>query len=216
MDETLLKIRVLTRAEMTLAKANARRIAARSRLYAVALGMVLLTVVMINIAAYEYLSTLKGNAVAALLVALANAVLAMVVIFAASRIKPGPEEEMVREIRELALTELSADADGLKRNFAQISSDIERIRSGFSSVSGAFGSAHEDKRTPSEGKQRVNDGRQGQDNKRSTVRAATSIPAICIPNVLTRNIFGRQCRTTATHEYAFGLQSIMTQPMSRG
>ena len=68
MDETLLKIRVLTRAEMTLAKANARRIAARSRLYAIALGMILLTVVMINIAAYEYLSILKGEPMAALIV----------------------------------------------------------------------------------------------------------------------------------------------------
>jgi hypothetical protein len=142
MDETLLKIRVLTRAEMTLAKANARRMAARSRLYAIAMGMILLTVVMINIAAYEYLSTLKGDAMAALLVALANAILAALVIFAATRIKPGPEEEMVREIRELALSELSADADGIRQNFARISSDIERIRSGFSSVSGVLGSTH--------------------------------------------------------------------------
>ena len=142
MDETLLKLRVLTRAEMTLAKANARRMAARSRLYAIALGMVLLTVVMINIAAYEYLSTLKGEAIAALLVALANGVLAVLVIFAASRIQAGPEEEMVKEIRELALSELSADAEGVKQSFAQISADIERIRSGFSSVSGLFGSGH--------------------------------------------------------------------------
>ena len=141
MDETLLKLRVLTRAEMTLAKANARRFAARSRLYAVALVMILLTVVMINIAAYEYLSTLKGEPMAALIVAFANAVLAVLVMLVAARIKPGPEEEMVKEIRELALTELSADADGIRQNFAQISSDIERIRSGFSSVSGVLGSA---------------------------------------------------------------------------
>ena len=141
MDETLLKLRVLTRAEMTLAKANARRIAARTRLYAIALGMILLTVVMVNIAAYEYLSTLKGDAIAALIVAFANAVLAVLVIFVASRIKPGPEEEMVKEIRELALTELSADADGVKQNFTQIRSDVERIRSGLSSVSGIVDSA---------------------------------------------------------------------------
>lgn len=141
MDETLLKVRVLTRAEMTLAKANARRIAARSRLYVIALGMILLTVIMVNIAAYEYLSGIKGEPVAALLVAVANAVLAIIVIFFASRIKPGPEEEMVREIRELALTELSADAEGIREKFTQISGDVERIRSGFSSVSGALGSA---------------------------------------------------------------------------
>jgi hypothetical protein len=140
MDETLLKIRLLTRAEMTLAKANARRMAARSRLYAIAVGMILLTVIMINIAAYEYLSTFKGEATAALLVALANAILAVIVIFAASRIQAGPEEEMVKEIRELALSELSADADGIRQSFAQIGSDLERIRSGFSSVSGGLGS----------------------------------------------------------------------------
>jgi len=141
MDQTLLKLRVLTRAEMTLAKANGRRIAARSRLYAIALGMILLTVIMVNIAAYEYLAILKGEPVAALIVALANAILAVLVILVASRIKPGPEEEMVKEIRELALTELSADADDSKQSFAQIGSDIERIRSGFSSVSGVLGSA---------------------------------------------------------------------------
>jgi len=141
MDETLLKLRVLTRAEMTLAKANARRIAARSRLYAIALGMILITVVMINIAAFEYLSTQMSDAMAALTIAIVNAVLALLIIFVATRIQPGPEEEMVREIREMALTELSADADGIKQNFAQISSDINRIKSGFSSVSGLFGSS---------------------------------------------------------------------------
>ena len=141
MDETLLKLRVLTRAEMTLAKANARRVAARSRLYAVALGMILISVVMVNLAAYEYLTTLMSDAASALVVATVNAAVALLVIFVASRIKPGPEEEMVKEIRELALTELSVDADGIRKNFAKIGSDIERIRSGFSSVSTAMGSA---------------------------------------------------------------------------
>ena len=142
MDETLLKIRVLTRAEMTLAKANARRIAARSRLYAIALGILLITVVMINLAAYQYLSTQMSEAMAALVIAIVNAVLALLFIFVASRIKPGPEEEMVKEIREMALSELSADAEVVKQNFAQIGADVERIRSGFSSVSGMLGSAN--------------------------------------------------------------------------
>ena len=98
MDETLLKLRVLTRAEMTLAKANARRVAARSKLYAVALGMILITVVMINFAAYEYLTLQMSNAASALVVAAVNAAVALLVIFVASRIKPGPEEEMVKGI----------------------------------------------------------------------------------------------------------------------
>lgn len=142
MNETLLKIRILTRAEMTLAKANARRIAARSRLYTIALGILLIAVVMINIAAYKYLSTQMSEAMAALVIAIVNAICAVLFMAAASRIKPGPEEEMVKEIRELALSELSADAEVVKQSFAQVSTDIERIRSGFSSVSGILGSTH--------------------------------------------------------------------------
>ncbi len=103
MDETLLKLRVLTRAEVTLAKANARRIAARSRLYVIALGMVLITVVMFNFAAFEYISTQMSNAMAALTIAIVNGLLAMLLLYMATRIRPGPEEEMVREIRELEI-----------------------------------------------------------------------------------------------------------------
>jgi HAMP domain-containing protein len=138
MDETLMKIRILVKAETTLLKASARRAGMRGRLYAVAIGLILLTVIMVNLAAYQYLSETRSAAVAALIVAIVNAVLAVIVIVMAVRIEPGPEESMVREIRELALTELSADMNAVKEEFGQVKNDLEKVKNGVSSALGMF------------------------------------------------------------------------------
>lgn len=130
MEETILKLRILAKAETTLIKANVRRAAMRARLFAMAIGLLLLTVVMVNVAAFEFLSETMSEAAAAALMALVNGVLAVIVIVVAMRLQPGPEEAMVRDIREMALAELSADLDGVKDDFNRISSDLDTIRSG--------------------------------------------------------------------------------------
>ena len=110
----------------------------RGRLYAVAIGLFLLTVIMVNLAAYQYLSETRSAAVAALIVSFVNGVLAVIAIVMAMRIQPGPEEAMVQEIRELALTELSADMDAVKEDFTQVKKDLEKIKNGVSSAFGMF------------------------------------------------------------------------------
>jgi len=77
--------------------------------------------------------------VAAFLVAAANGVLAIGLIYAGRERPPGPEEQMVQEIREMALTELSADVDAIKQDFTQLGADVERIRSGFTALTGGGG-----------------------------------------------------------------------------
>lgn len=139
MDETLMKVRILARAEMTMARIHGQQMANRVKLYSIALGLLLLTVVMVNVGAYQFLSQTHGNTVAAFLVAAANGVLAMGVIFAGRQRPPGPEEEMVREIRDMALTELSADVDAVKQEFTQLGDDVKRIRSGFSGLTSGAG-----------------------------------------------------------------------------
>ena len=65
-----------------------------------------------------------------------NLALAVIVIIAAMRIQPGPEEEMVRDIREMALNELSADLDEVKDDFSRISEDLGKIKHGVSNAVG--------------------------------------------------------------------------------
>jgi hypothetical protein len=139
MDETLMKLRILARAEMTLARVHGHRLANRIKLYSIALGLFLLTVVMVNVGAYQFLSQTHGNAVAAFLVAAANGLLAIGLIYAGRERPPGPEEQMVHEIRDMALTELSADVDAVKQEFTQLGDDVQRIRNGFTALTSGGG-----------------------------------------------------------------------------
>ena len=45
--------------------------------------------------------------------------------------KPGPEEQMVREIREMALEDLSKDLEVVAEEVASIGGSINQVRAGF-------------------------------------------------------------------------------------
>ncbi len=139
MSETMIKLRILMHAEYTLARVNPRRLVNKAILAAIAIGLILLVVVMLNVGAYELLAKSYGDARAAFLVAGGNAVLAALIFFVGRQLKPGPEEKMVQEIRELVLSELSADAEDMKQSFASIARDVKGIQSSFSIVGGGLG-----------------------------------------------------------------------------
>lgn len=139
MNETMIKLRILAHAEYTLARVNLRRLMNKTILASVGIGLILLVVVMTNLGAYELLSETHSNATSAFMVAAGNAVLAVLVLFVARQLKPGEEEKMVQEIREMALSELSADVEGVKQNFASVVKDVKNIQSGFSSIGSGLG-----------------------------------------------------------------------------
>ena len=132
MHEMLLKLRILAAAELNLARIAARRLANRATLLAIAVGLLLLAVVMANIGAYHLLSRTQTPSMAAFLIAAGNALIAVVVLIIANRLEPGPEEQMARQIREMAFDELAADVEDLKDQFGKVGSDVKRIRTGFS------------------------------------------------------------------------------------
>ena len=103
----------------------------RSNVTAMAIGLVLLVVVMTNVGAYELLAQTHGDAKGAFMVAGGNAVLAVLVFFLARQLKPGEEEKMVQEIREMTMAELSADVEGIQcHNLANGKVDKGKQRSG--------------------------------------------------------------------------------------
>jgi hypothetical protein len=142
MHETMMKLRILARAELTLARINLQRTANRAILYAIAIGLVLLAVVMVNFGAYQLLAETYSNGVAAFLVAAGNGILAGLLLIAARLLRPGPEEQLVHEIREMALADVTADIDEVKADFSRLGTDVNRIRAAFSSLGsggGGFG-----------------------------------------------------------------------------
>jgi len=65
-----------------------------------------------------------------------DGLLAAVVVFFAQRSKPGLEEEMVNEIREMALAELQTDADEIKDQFDRIGARVMEIEEAVSALRG--------------------------------------------------------------------------------
>ena len=59
-----------------------------------------------------------------------------VVVFFAQRSKPGLEEEMVNEIREMALAELQTDADEIKAEYDRIAERVMQIEEAISTLRG--------------------------------------------------------------------------------
>jgi hypothetical protein len=100
----------------------------------------LLALGMLNFAGYQALAVKQGPAMAALLVALADGVLALIVVAISRTVGPNAEQEkMVRDIRDLAYNELSADFDEVKAGIKEVTGDVRRIRSGFTAFTSGSG-----------------------------------------------------------------------------
>ena len=129
MNETMLKLRIWVHAETTLLKINARRTGQQVTLLGIALGLSVLTVGMINLGIYELMAETYGRARGAFYLAGANAAFAAILVLFAVLKKPGPEQEMVSEIRDMALDELQADADAVKEEYERIAAHVRQIES---------------------------------------------------------------------------------------
>jgi hypothetical protein len=137
MNEIMLKLRIWVHAETALLKINARRTGQRFTTLAIALGLAILAVGMINIGIFELLAETYGRVKGAFYLAGGNGLLAAIVVFIAQRSKPGLEEEMVAEIREMALAELQADADEIKDEYDRIAARVQKIEHAVSGLTGS-------------------------------------------------------------------------------
>lgn len=137
MSAVMLKLRIWVHAETALLKINARRTGQRFTALAIALGLAVLAVGMINIGIFELLAESYGRIKGAFYLAGGNGLLAAIVVVVAQRNKPGLEEEMVAEVREMALTELQADADEIKAEYERIADRVRKIESSVSALTGS-------------------------------------------------------------------------------
>ena len=141
MSETMMKLQIIARSEIALAQINARRMASRSALFAVALVFLLLGLAMMTMALYFALVPKFGEPWAAFIVSMLDTAIGIIVLLLARRAGPSAnEEKLAREIRDMAYSELGNDIDQFKGELEQITGDIKRIRSNISSFTrGAAG-----------------------------------------------------------------------------
>ena len=141
MNELMVKLRILARAEVTLFKADAQRRANMALLAAVSIGCVFVALVFVNVGAFFALTDSDIDSRAAFILAGANLGLAVIPFLFRRQAKPGPEEQMVREIREMAADEISKDISAVTDEVAAVGAGIKQLRSGISSFGGSGGGA---------------------------------------------------------------------------
>ena len=139
MDELVVKLRLLAKAELILLRLHLRRAVRQAAFYVVAALLAVLAVGMLNLALYLYLAPQIQGAGAALVVAVADLALALIIIIVAGRLQLGSEAGPANALRELTMSELVSDIERVKHQIEDLSADIKQIRSTVSGVMGLGG-----------------------------------------------------------------------------
>ena len=139
MSDTTFKLQLLVRAELALVKIYARRTMVRATAIAVALVFGLMGLAMLNFAAYQVLLETRTPGMAAFYVALGDAVCAVLVVLAAGKLgSSAAEEEMAKQIRDMAYAEVGKDVEVVKLRVEELSDEVKSISSGVSSAMGTL------------------------------------------------------------------------------
>jgi hypothetical protein len=128
MDDILVKMRLLLKAEMILLRLQLRRTVQQAAFFIAAALLAVLAAGMLNIALYLYLAPRLDNASAALVVAIVDITLAVMAVVVADRLQFGPEADAARDLREAAMAHLTAEAERVKTQIVELQDDIKRIR----------------------------------------------------------------------------------------
>jgi hypothetical protein len=139
MNEFIVKLRILARAEATLFKADAARRTNQAMLSAISIGCVFVGLVFLNLGVFFNLTESEIDSRAAFILAAVNIGLAFVPFMLRRQAKPGAEEAMVREIREMAAEEISKDIAQITDEIGAVGDGIKQLKSGVSSLTGSGG-----------------------------------------------------------------------------
>lgn len=85
---------------------------------------------MLNMALFFFFETEFGRAGSGLMVGLLDILLAAIILIVVQNLKPAAEEEMVREVRDIALAELGSEVDEVQAKLMQLRDDVEATRDG--------------------------------------------------------------------------------------
>lgn len=120
-------ISIILRTERMIARRQMSIMASQSGLYALAGLVLLIALVLLDVAAFFALSTRMSPQVAALVLAVANMVLAGLLVWIARRLTPGKEMEPATEVRDMAIAELEAEVEDVVGEVRELSDNVRRI-----------------------------------------------------------------------------------------
>jgi hypothetical protein len=116
MQAMLRDLRILWRAERIIAEAQLRLVFRRTALAAAAGLIALVGLAMLNVTGFLALAPIWGAAWAAFALALADLVIAGIVLTVALAARTGPEYDLAIELRDLSMTELEKEFASSTKN----------------------------------------------------------------------------------------------------
>src|ERR1700736_6662435 len=117
-DSIVANLRAILRANSIIADIHARHLVARTSLTGFAALIGAFGLLMLGVAGYLALESVVGAVWAAVSVGLANCAIALVLVVVASRIKPGRDLELAREVHRTAVEALISDGRALESEVA--------------------------------------------------------------------------------------------------
>jgi len=126
-DNLARDLQILWKADSLIGKIWLDVMARRFGLYAVAALIAVFGLGMANVAGFYALQQAWGPVWAAAIVAVADFVLAIVVLLLGRNAAPGPEIELAFDVRKMAITSLQTDVQDLRRSADALGQEIRRI-----------------------------------------------------------------------------------------
>lgn len=124
MERIVHSLKVLWRTEQLLTRNEFRLLTQKLQFNALAGLVTVFGLVMLSLAAFFVLVPYSGNALAALAVGGADLVLAAALLGYARSLKPAPEVEMVREMRDLALGDIEEEVASAEAELVALKDDV--------------------------------------------------------------------------------------------
>lgn len=135
MTDPINKIQILIRSEIALLRLQTKRMATQTGFRVVALIFAILALAMLTLAGYQALVEPFGPVMAALFVALVDGVLALVLLFVSQHVGNYREQERaLKEVREMAYSELNADFEELRNGVDKVTDDVKRIHDNIATI----------------------------------------------------------------------------------
>lgn len=133
MSRTTRNLQLLLRSEGVLVEMRARLVSRKLALLSGAGMLCFLAFAMLNVSGYFALEPRLGAANAALVVALCDAVLGTILAVVAMLLQQGPEADMVREVRDMAVEELGTELEGVQGRLMEMREGVDAVRANVAS-----------------------------------------------------------------------------------
>ena len=122
------KIKLLIKSEKALLSLEMRKKSRETFWAALGIMAVLMSLVMVNITLFLYLSQSFSNAASAGILTLVNIVIAGLFFLIASKQQRSAEAESIEDIRDFAWQQVSTDVDEVKENIKEFSQSIVKVK----------------------------------------------------------------------------------------